>query len=333
MKHLDGNAYKWRRFNIAIIVSSIIILMLVTSINMLVDPYQVFEILKIPNGHTSNERYNKVDHLIKNPTKYNAYLMGSSKIGLVNPAYAEAYRPDMKYYNLGVFGGHAGDALKMLKALKENNVTIKEVVFGIDIFPYISRETEVTPAYRHHQLVSGVSNFDFFTSYLFVPSMFHSITKVAHIMRGAEDISFDFKNTGHYKLLKFEKMIAEDHKSYINKKFKNVTKTQNKVTWVDDQFTMLAYLENWLSLNNIQAYFFIQPHHRQDYQGRMLKEDLAYFTKRIYSITGIIPNYMNDAQWTNDDSLYYEPKHYRPILAQELLERLFINNIANNGEY
>ena len=62
--------------------------MLVTSINMLVDPYQVFKILKIPNGHTSNERYNKVGHLIKNPTKYNAYLMGSSKIGLVNPAYA-----------------------------------------------------------------------------------------------------------------------------------------------------------------------------------------------------------------------------------------------------
>jgi len=299
---------------------------------MFIDPYQVFEVLDIPNGHTSNERYNKVSHLIKNPKKHNAYLMGSSKIGLIDPAYAEMHRPNREYYNLGVFGGHAGDALKMLKALKTNNVQIDEVVFGIDILPYISKETEVTPAYRHHPVVSGVSQFDFYSSYLFVPSVFHSAMKLSHIMRGAEDISFDFENTGHYRLLKFEELINQDHESYITKKFKNVLKKQNKVSWVEDQFQMLAYLKKWLKLNNIESYFFIQPHHRLDSQGMMLEDDLVYFEKRIYDITGKIPNYMNDQHWTNDDTLYYEPKHYRPVLAQELLGRLFINNITDNGD-
>lgn len=317
-------SHRWKKFNYFVISAVIFMFVCVALINTLVDPYRIFNIINLPNGYTPNERFNKVTFLINNPTKYDAFLLGSSKIGLFDPTDADVLHPTHHYYNLGLFGGHAGDALKILKFLKSRNVAIKEVVYGIDIFPFISAEEEVTPAYRHHPKITGVSLFDFYSGYLFVPSLYHSLIKLQHIYLGAPDIQFDFYTTGRFRLLNWEKQIKKDHDSYISNTFKELPKIKSSVVWVNEQFALLEELKTWLELNNIRNYFFIHPHHRFDVTRLMSQDDLTFFSNRINAITGDIPNFLNNEKWCNDDSLYYEPKHYRPVLAKQVLQKVLL---------
>lgn len=317
------NIHNWSKFNTRVSISVIIAFTLFMLSNLLIDPYDVFGFLNLKNGYDANERYNKIEHLLANPNKYNGYLLGSSKIGLIDPAFVEAVRPHTRYYNLGVFGGHAGDALKMLKAMKQNDVQIKEIIYGIDLFPYISTEKELNPAYRHHPIVSGMSKYEFFRGYLFVPSIYHSSMKVLHLMYGARDIVFDFNNTGHYRLTGYERLISNDQESYIKSKFRKVNAPKTKAAWNEEQFVYLQELKSWTDSNHIEAYYFIQPHNRLDYQSVILDTDLEYFLKRVGEIVGDVPNYMSIREWANDDTLYYDTRHYRPVLAQKIFEKMF----------
>ena len=313
----------WVRFNVLLITLAITAFTLAGTLNLVIDPFRIFHLVDLPDGTSPNERFNKVDHLIQHPNKHNAFILGSSRMGLIDPDQVNKYRPGMQYYNLAVYSGHAGDALTMLKTLKAHRVAIDEVIFGIDLFPYVRADIEVTPAHRHHPEATGQGAFNFYSSYLFVSSLKESLIKLVHGNRDQKSVAFDFEGKGHYKLLGWEQDIATDHTAYIDKQFTSGIRQTVDVSWTEEQFHLLAQLKHWLETNNIRAHFFITPHHHMDIIGGLSPENRDDFVRRITDITGDIPNFLNQANWSTDNRLYYEPRHFRPVLADKVLTRVF----------
>lgn len=314
----------YRRFNRRVVAGAVGALCLVMALNVGVDPYRVFHLIDWGSGYTDNERYNKVAHLLAHPERHDAFIVGSSRMGLYNPDTLNRLRPGRHYYNLATFGGSAQDALLMLKALQRREVTIREVVFGIDLFPFLEGDGEVTPAYRHHPAASGESYASFYTGYLMSPSAMHAWLKVQQSRMDAPDLEFDFEGVGRFYLRRWDREIAADHEAYMAANFEATQNTMvpRGVVWNEGRFDELGALVRWGTASDVVLHLFIQPHHHTEL-GRYDAATRAVFKHRIESITGPIPDYSDRADWSHNNRWYYEPKHYRPVLADQVVATLF----------
>jgi hypothetical protein len=294
-------------------------------VNLVLDPYYIFRFNSNNVGFTPNERFNKVEYLLANPEKYNSFFLGSSRMGMFSPLTAQKYRPDLNFYNLSAYGGNANDALLMLRHLKENGVSIKEIVMGIDLFPFLMEQDQVTPAYRHHPAVVNESTPRFYFDYLFQPSLFHAYIKYEHGLLTLPKVEFDFENTGQYFLREKDALIKADHRAYIEKNFIPDTREPVDAAFVQRRFTDLAALKKWLDENEIRVHFFIHPHHIHELQ--VFKSSVyPAFKQRVETILGPLPDFTAYRDWHTNHAWYYEKKHYRPVVADEIIRLLLIHD-------
>jgi hypothetical protein len=321
-----ANQTAHRRFNWRVLVGAYVALMSVMALNAIVDPYRVFHIVDWGSGYTDNERYNKVARLIAHPNRHDAFVVGSSRMGLYDPDDLNQLRPGRNYYNLATFGGSAKDALLMLRAIEACGVDIREVVFGIDVFPFMERDGEVTPAYRHHPIASGQSYASFYAGYLMSPSVTHAFLKLQQYRMPEPDLEFDFTGSGRFYLRRWDREIAENQQAYITNTFDQALHepVRRGVVWNEARFAELQALVQWAERANVQLYLFVQPHHHSEL-ARYTTATLNTFYARIAAIADAIPNYVTHEDWSRNNAWYYEPKHYRPVLAKQVVAALFDN--------
>ena len=320
----DNRQTAHRRFNRWVLVGVYGVLFGVMALNAIIDPYRVFRLVEWGSGYTDNERYNKVAHLIDHVDQHDAFIVGSSRMGLYDPNDLNQLRPGRDYYNLAAFGGSAQDALLMLRAIQAHGVIIREVVFGIDLFPFLEPPGEVTPAYRHHPAASGQSYAAFFASYLFSPSVTHAFLKLQHTRMAEPDLEFDFAGNGRFYLRRWDREIAADPEAYTATAFKASREPpkSREVVWNAARFDELGALMSWAEQSGVSLYVFVQPHHHSELK-HYTRETLVNFQQRVSAVTGDIPDFTVHADWSLNNDWYYEPKHYRPELAREVMNALF----------
>jgi len=306
-----------------IITSTIIALafICVALVNLFIDPYNIFHLSSIREGYTSNDRFNKIEHILSRPDKYDSVIVGSSRMGVFTPKQIEQFRPGKRYYNLSVYGGDALDIKRMLQTLINENVQLKEVFMGIDLFPYIQAKQSANPSYRHHPRVTGESRLHYFSRYLFAPSLFHSALKLYHQRKLTPDIVVDYQ-TGTFQLPDYDRRIQENHTQYIAEKFgAQVEKRKTGVSWYEPAFNDLTDLVALLQRHNIKLIAFIHPHHAQEALRAFTPENHREFVERITSIVGELPDF--SINWQSQHDYFYDTSHYRPELAQIVLEKIF----------
>ena len=313
-----------RRFNRWVLVGVYGVFGCVMALNAIIDPYRVFHWVEWGSGYTDNERYNKVAHLIAHVARHDAFIVGSSRMGLYDPNDLNQLRSGRDYYNLATFGGSAQDALLMLRAIQSHGVAIREVVFGIDLFPFLEPPGEVTPAYRHHPEASGQSYSAFFTSYLLSPSVTHAFLKLQHTRMAEPDLEFDFEGNGRFYLRRWDREIAADPEAYAATAFKasHQPPRARQALWNTARFDELHALVAWAEQSGVALYVLVQPHHHSELK-HYTRETLVNFQQRVSAVTGDIPDFTVHADWSLNNDWYYEPKHYRPELAREVMNALF----------
>ncbi len=133
--------------------------------NVVVNPYQIFNpefsIGDRFSSSPTNERYLKVKYLLKEAKEsspnspegitgqinaesagkqessknlvanHDAFIVGSSIMGLVDPVLVNRYFPDRHFYNLAFLAAKPDEILATLQGLKRKGVTIKTVVYGV----------------------------------------------------------------------------------------------------------------------------------------------------------------------------------------------------------
>jgi len=310
----------WREWNKWAVAGIIAAAAFVPAFNYLVDPFDVFGSRLLKPGYSLNQRYLKVEHVLADKARYNAFLVGSSAIGLLDPQKASEMRPGMHYYNLGFLGGTHSEVYKVLRALKAAGVQIDEVTVGIDVFPFVQSDTPGDML--HHPLVEGISRTTFFTRYLFASTVWQGLNKIEHNFRQHPSIVYDIDHSGQYFLVEYDRQIAADHDAYISTKFRatNAAVTPKRVPWVDSRFDEFEAFVQWLNRERIEAVFFIHPFH---HSRRMLFPDeaMAEFRKRIEDAVGHpVKDYSGTRSITDDDRNYYDKRHYRKHVADFVLQ-------------
>ena len=302
--------------------------MAVVAFNYFVDPYEVFGHHYLRSGHSVNERYRKVEHLLHDDVRSDSYILGSSVMGVYDPKVASRLS-GRSFYNLSFLAGTPQEAFDTLRVLKRNGKPIKEVLIGVDFFTFYERPKGNAPMARPHPEVSGESRTSFFSSYLFASGVFQGLTRVAHHFQAKPAIFFDVDGSGEYHLYEYERNRVSDPAQYERDHFPANAWTGTEVHWIDERFDEFAALCSWLDENRIDAKIFIHPFYRETL-STISEKSYREFKDRILIIRPDVVDFSDSNAITSDKSWYYDKRHYRPVVADMIMASMY-GVFSDNG--
>lgn len=291
----------------------------VVSFNYIIDPFEVFSHPYLRGGYAINERFRKVEHLLRADDKHDAYILGSSVMGGFDPAVANRYSGH-SFYNLSFLAGTPQEAFDTLRALKRAGKPIKEVLVGLDFYQFYERP-RMLPSNRPHPAVSGESWLSFYSSYLFASGLWQGLTRIGHNFEKEPAIVFDVDGTGMYHLYGYERARVADPVQYDHDHFPVNSWNGTDVRWVDERFNEFAAFCHWLDENHIEAKFFIHPFYR-DTLATISDSSYQEFMARMIKIRTDIVDFSGDVTITSDKSLYYDKRHYRGVVADGIMHKV-----------
>lgn len=284
------------------------------SINLVVDPFGVFDTSSLPDGPSSNERYRKIEHLQAHPGQYTHLIFGSSRSGMTPPAWVDELTGDTTY-NLSVFSASPTDMQLLYRGFRDIDGPPRAVTIGLDAMAFLSEPDDSDLSRRHHPSALPTPAVSYWLDYLLAPSIVPTLDKLA--ARSEPDISFDWSH-GTYALDGKDREIAADHEGYIRITFENWVPRQFDDTMDREEWSVLEIWLAELENDGVEVTLFLQPMH---HQWRQRMEPLL---ASLSPLLEQLPNLIDlSAAGANDNRLWYEQRHYRPVLARQLMSQLY----------
>jgi hypothetical protein len=250
--------------------------------NMVVNPYQIFNptfsIGDRFSSSTTNERFLKVEYLLNEAkqtspnspeaiigqsndesprdndsgktlnTTHDAFIVGSSVMGLVDPALVNRNFPDRHFYNLAFLAARPDEILATLQGLKRGGTMIKTVVYGLEPIAF----TDIIsygPAYRLHPEAGNQSRQRVIFDYLFASSLSDGFSRLVTAISGKPSVRYDIEGNGRYYLERYDREIEKDHGAFIRKQFPVNAKPVNS-TLSDYIITIFKYRHSGMDCRN-----------------------------------------------------------------------------------
>lgn len=312
--------------------------------NITINPYQIFNakysIGSRYSSSTTNERYLKVEFLLKEKKyspdspeiiigkinnnnelmndggeknhNHDAFIVGSSIMGLVDPKLLNKHFPNRNFYNLAFLAAKPDEILATLQGLKRNGVTIRTVFYGLEPIAFTDTKS-YGPAYELHPESSGKNRQLIIFNYLFAPSLMDGFSRLVTCISGKTSVRYDIESTGRYFLDRYDSEIKRDHSAFIRKQFPDDVKPVKAPPWIDNRFDDFSKLVKWLKKEGVDANFYFNPlhHYIADAYG---PERMAYFKERITFLTDSakVADCVSLLQGKDIAYHYYDYKHFRP---------------------
>ena len=312
----------------ATLISILLFVGFIISTNLYFDHYQIFNLgLSDKDPINSNQRFNKIDYLDKHIGKYNAFIIGSSRIGHFPVDYLNE-KSGKNYYNLNFFSGIPEEYLSVLKYLKNTGHPMDEVIIGLDLYPLFLPPDLSKPDFKHHPNISGKNSFEFMLDYLFQTSFFYLLTEYQYFFGNGDSVYEHTYDTGRYYPIRVLNEINKDPEKYWEQVIKKAEKKKDRFLQSDhainpSQHKAILELIIWLNSESINFKIFIQPRHW--YQDTFYKEiDISLLSSMLLlnSPDNLFNlNFENDL--LKDNSNFYDLMHYRPIVAKSIIDQLF----------
>jgi len=327
------NSKKWLY---GVIVGTFIILLLHFVFLYKVDTYSIINVNKGKTYTIPNQRFLIAEYLLSSkPKGYDTFIFGSSRVGYINPLKIE----NKKAYNMTYGEGIPHEHLLFLKLLLKNNITIKEILVGLDDFsPQISfSEHDNSFGSKLHYKALGISKFQFYSFY-FLRTI--RSADIKHFKKKYLGYQADFSLNEHIYNTIFNQEVTYQNSKYVNN---NTTEHNNNPAFTVPTINKgnnlkgsLQDIQDIIELckkNNIKYTFFINPIHKTTYNAldihffNNFKKELSYITDYYdFSLPSIINN--NNQYWN-------ETSHYSLLVGDMILNRIYDNNktIENFGKY
>ncbi len=322
--------------------------------NVVVNPYQIFKekysIGDRYSSSTTNERFLKVEYLLKaakesSPNSpdgiigqinnnssggkgnkkllnagHDAFIVGSSIMGLVDPALVDRYFPGRHFYNLAFLAAKPDEILATLQGLKRKGVTIKTVVYGLEPIAFTDIKS-YGPAYELHPETSGQSLQRVLFDYLFASSFSDGFSRLVTGISGKPSVRYDIEGTGKYYLERYDQEIEKDHGAFIRKQFPINAKPVKAPPWIDSRFEDFRKLAQWLKDENIESRFYLNPLHPYVAEAYGV-ERLADFKQKIAELSGdeSVGDCTELLQGDDVNQHFYDYKHFRPSEAAKVID-------------
>jgi len=319
--------------------------------NFFVNPYQIFKPTLLGERYTAsttNERYLKTDFLLKTADKNllampetilakinadkpgmeirnsanrqlpNAFIVGSSIMGMIAPDILDRHFAGQHFYNLAFLAAKPDEILLTLQALRRGGVSIKTLIYGLEPIAFTDVNT-YGPAHKLHPEAIRQNKTRMVFDYFFAPSLQDGLSHVLNVMRGIPSVRYDIEWTGSYALLRYEQEIQADHLVYMRKHFPENEKLFIAPPFLSSRFADLDALIQWTKAEHIETHVYLNPLHPYvaDSYGA---ERLADFKRKVSDLIGQTlsdcTNLLNDEQV---NTKFYDYKHFRPSESSKVI--------------
>ncbi|MCI6086956.1 MAG: hypothetical protein MR711_12080 [Selenomonas sp.] len=254
-----------------------------------------------------NRHFVKVRYLIEHPDKYDAYCFGSSRVGQIS---FENLANGHSYYNMTYSMGLPEDFRKDLELMLRHHVTVRQILIGLDEFSFRLDPAIVDADY--YKIPYQENNLRTYIAYLFrTPSKPY---------RWESGQIYDIENTGRVLLGNRDEAIErnpEEHRKKVATDLVDI-RPGNRIP---ETLEAMRQIKNICDENNIELIVFINPIEHRTYEATNLDE----FNDFKQGLAKIMPYYDFSGlnRITTDDYYYYEPSHYRPIVGDMIIHRIF----------
>ena len=312
---------------ITIITFTGILFSIAVLLNFYIDTYGIRTSLFSMGGKTGetkfvqgiNERIFNVEYIFRHPDKYDSFLFGSSRTGLINVGKINSDN----FYNMSYNGGIPSEHLMIIKSFLKKGVKIKLVFIGLDEFSFSRThfENEKLLLRQMHPYITGKSLAGIFSLYYFRMPQLFELADLKDMLLSNEQYRFILDNNGtNLGWMNIEKKIITSGKpSYTDK---NITYDPFKYngTIIAHVFSQIKELISLSKKYDFRLIFFFNPVRGPiyiNYASNLIpiKEKLASITD-FYDFSGF--NYI-----TTNNINYYDDSHYRYFVGDMIAERIF----------
>ncbi|MDR2481637.1 MAG: hypothetical protein LBD07_05025 [Spirochaetaceae bacterium] len=320
-----------KRFFVKIIILSIIPATFMI-LAVFIDPFNVFHYNNIRDtGVEINSNYIKTRYILDNPSKFDSYLFGSSRVGWIDVTAI----PELRCYNMTYSEGLPKEHFENLKVFIHNNIIPKTVLIGVDDIAWtvdITRHYNKN-LYRKPYPIKAMQNkfacYEFLMDYL-NHSIFNSVPIIlAHKGDTARYRKQFYENGGapiYRDLLIYNNPARIKDWEDLAKKYHFWSKGYEPYG-IENAIEDILSIINLCKQNNIKLILFTNPLHQLTYK---IAEERGYieFLSRLseisdyYNFSGI-----NDVTINNDN--YFEFSHYRSKVGYLIIDAVFNNKNDN----
>jgi len=296
---------------------------LIAMVNYVVDPFGIFGSNILKNKLQMNERFVKIEYIEKNHQKYNAYLFGSSRIGVVNPKLIEQYVPNSKFYNFTVSSANLYDYLMHLRYFVEKNYELKTLYLQLDIDDMNNYGQESSDYLSQlHPHVTHDSTAFFYARYLLGFFPLNIRTKIEVNLAKTLNKTYDLKK-GTWQLPYKEKALMQNAKEYVEKEKSFHLKSRKVISYTQEEQNNKALTEivEICKEKRIKLYVFTTPHNHN-----MTDTFFSNEYKKYLSDISKITTYYDFSGYnsvTRNNENYYEVSHYRPHVGRWIAAKIF----------
>jgi hypothetical protein len=300
--------------------------------NLLIDPQSIFRknfdinLPVEPNRHFIKMRYLLTN---KNSYNYDSFVFGSSTTGHINPLKI----PNGIFYNMAYSEGVPSEFLEDLKILIKSGVKIKQLIIGISDISYkIDPESHLEQFMRHPYDSSRAKRLFFYLRYISSPvsvqrKAYIEIIKNSKIRKYGMEFSqfYDMYGTGMHHVLGLDDFIEKNRNKYCAQGTFTSPRIYQYQGRIDKTIEELREIITISKTHNIGVTLFIEPIHYISYLNTDpelffdFKEKLSRLTD-YYDFSGL-----NSV--TFDNYYFYETSHYRPLVGDMIISRIFNVNL------
>ncbi len=307
-----------------ILLKIFILLICLLGINFVIDPYGIFKKDISKQILEPNKNYLKTKYILKNKDKYDAFIFGSSRVGVIPVEKISGYR----FYNMTYSEGLPKEWLKTINTFIENDVAINMIIIGIDdiSFKVDDREHFSQPMRIPYQ---ELSNKEILKNYLFINPLnsYNFLTLKEIIKRNySNDYSNIYKTGSNIteKTISIEKEIEKNVEQHISKKIFLETSYGNKnFINIDKNIETLKDIENLCIKNGIKVIFIFNPLHSTAFINNNEKEYIAIKEKIFKTLKSEIFDFSSNNSISKNNYYWYETSHFRIIVGEMILKTIF----------
>jgi len=294
--------------------------------NLIIDPYGIFNTRVLPIAVEPSTYFNKIKQLEKNRGHYNGFMLGSSGIGFTPTEYIERYLPGVRVYNLWVSSATQYENLKHVQYLIKRQAP-KAIYLQVDMEFALAEHRHGSAMYARklHPLVEETSLPLYLFGYLTIFPLDRIRDKLVANIRGqVQSTLTDFDGTGSVRADAQEALIRADGPAYVRNspqfqanpgpRFVSGRQTSRNIR-------ALAAIHELCAQHGIKLIVFIHPESRVSMDKFLLPDYLA-FLRQLASVTDYW-DFSGYNSVTTDDTMYYEPGHYRPVVSRLIAAKIF----------
>ncbi|PKN34710.1 MAG: hypothetical protein CVU61_06585 [Deltaproteobacteria bacterium HGW-Deltaproteobacteria-19] len=332
----EKNNMPWRRWIFGSVGLAILVVALFAAFNLYADTYGIRWtytglILRgedpavVRTGMELNQHLYKPAYVLAHPGRFDSFLFGSSRAGLIDVRRITAGN----FYNMNYAAGLPAEHLDILKVFLAKGIPVRNVVVALDEFSFQIRPDDHKDQLLRipHPLVTGDSTLTLFGRYfLRVPEGFEVTDTVRKIIGKKGARAFEMDNRGTISSWRArDEQIGRDPEGYRRSPVFQEDSPPYAGVYIPETIAVLREMADLSRKYKFRLILFVNPIHWRVYLNhadtlRAFKRELVKVVP-FYDFSGLNPV-------TTDNLNYYETSHYRYGIGDRIVERIFQEGAA-----